>query len=68
MLRLFNLELHTTVETNASDYAIGACLSQIDENGKRKLVTFYLRKLIALELNYDVYDKELLAIIVAFKH
>ena len=56
------------VKTNTLDYAIGACLSQTRVEGKCRLVVFYLRGLIALELNYNVYNKELLVIIVAFKH
>ena len=28
---------------------------------------FYLQKFIVVEINYDVYDKELLAIVDAFK-
>ena len=30
-------------------------------------VTYYSRKLIPLELNYNIYNKELLAIITALK-
>ena len=37
--------------------------------GKKRLysIIFYFRKFIAPELNYDIYDKELLAIVDSFK-
>lgn len=56
-----------TVETDASDYAIGACLSQPDENEKLHPVAFYSRRMSLAELNYDIHDKALLAIVVAFQ-
>jgi hypothetical protein len=54
------------VETDASDFAIGAVLSQPDDNGTLHPVAFYSRKFTAPEINYPVYDKELAAIISAF--
>ncbi len=55
------------VETDASDFALGAILSQFGIDGLLHLVAFYSRKLTSAEINYQVYDKELLAIITAFK-
>jgi hypothetical protein len=49
------------------DFTIRACLNQLDENSKFKPIAYYSRKLSPVELNYDIYNKELLAIIVAFK-
>ena len=49
------------VETDASDYAIAAILSQWQDG------EFFSRTLQAAELNYDTHDKELLAIFSAFK-
>jgi len=34
---------------------------------KPRPVAFYSRKLIQAELNYDIHDKELLAIVTAFR-
>ena len=54
------------VEADASDFALGAILSQLDENGTLHPVAYYSRKFTASEINYPVYDKELAAIISAF--
>jgi hypothetical protein len=62
-----NPEKETTIETDASDYAIGMRMTQPGLDGKPRPVTFHSRKLIQAELNYDIHDKELLAIVVAFK-
>jgi hypothetical protein len=53
------------VETDASDFAMRAVLSQKDD--RVQLLAFYSRKMIARELNYDIYDKEMLAIVSSFK-
>jgi hypothetical protein len=60
-------EKEKTLKTNASDYVIGMRLTQPGDDGKLRPITFYSRKLIQAELNYDIHDKELLAIVVAFK-
>ncbi len=31
-------------------------------------IAFYSRKLLPAEINYTIYDKEMLAIVQAFKH
>ena len=53
------------VFTDASDFAIGAVLTQNDESGDMRPIEFYSRKLLTSERNYSVYDKELLAILEA---
>jgi len=55
------------VETDASDYALAAILSIVNEDNEVHLVAFHSRTFTAAELNYDIYDKELLAIFEAFK-
>jgi hypothetical protein len=55
------------VETNVSDFVLGAILSQFGINGLLHPVAFYSRKLTSAEINYHVYDNELLAIIMAFE-
>ncbi len=55
------------VETDASGFAMGAQLGQRDENDKLHPIAFYSAKFHGPELNYPIYDKELLAIINSFK-
>jgi hypothetical protein len=54
--------------TDASDAAIGSVLVQKDNKGVNRPLEFYSRKLLDAELNYSVYDKELLAIVESFKN
>jgi hypothetical protein len=67
VLRTYDPEREVSVETDASDYALGACMSQVDDEGKRHPIMYHSRKFIAAEENYDVHDKELLAIVDTFK-
>jgi len=55
------------VETDASDYALAAILSIMTEDSEIHPVAFHSRTFSAPELNYNVHDKELLAIFEAFK-
>ena len=54
------------LKTDASDYAMGGILKQ-KINRKFHPVAFYSRKFTELKLNYEIYDKKLLIIIVIFK-
>jgi hypothetical protein len=56
------------METDASDFAILSVLSQDDEQGHLHPIVFFSRQLLPAEINYDVGDKELLAIVKGFKH
>ena len=55
------------METDASDYALTAILSIFNEENKVHPVAFHFHTFTITELNYDIYDKELLAIFEAFK-
>ena len=66
ILEHYDPTLPCIIETDASDFAIGAILSQ--PHGKRlHPVAFMSRKMDKAELNYEIYDKEMLAVVVAFK-
>ena len=67
ILVIFDPEGETILETDASDYAIGACILQRGPDGKLRPVAYYSRKMTGPELNYDIHDKELLAIVEALK-
>ena len=49
------------------DYALAAILSIVNEDNEVHLVAFHSRTFTAVELNYNTYDKELIAILEAFK-
>jgi len=55
------------MKTNASDYAFTAILFIFNKENEVHLVTFHSCTFTMTELNYDTHDKELLAIIEAFK-
>ena len=55
------------IETDASDYALAAILSQIEPNGEIHLITYLSRTFLDTKLNYDTHDKELMAIYEAFQ-
>jgi len=60
-------EKEFVVEIDASDYAVGCILSQVFfKDSQHHPIAFYSRSLTTAEANYTIYDKELLAIIVAF--
>jgi hypothetical protein len=48
---------------DVSDYAIGAICSQPDNANILHPLGYFSRKLRAAELNYNIHDKELLAIV-----
>ena len=52
------------METDASGHAIGGVLSQ-EQEGKWKPIAFLSRTMQPAEKNYEIYDKELLAIVEA---
>ena len=54
------------LEVDASGYALGGVLSQLQDD-KWRSVAFILHTMTDTELNYDIYDKELLAIMYALK-
>jgi len=67
ILRHYDPNRPALLETDASDFAIAGILSQKFEDGKIHPVRFTSRKLTPAELNYDVYDKEMLAVVFSLK-
>ncbi|MBW0576789.1 hypothetical protein O181_116504 [Austropuccinia psidii MF-1] len=66
ILSNFDPSLPTIVETDASDYFLGAVLSQVSDLGTHP-IAFDSFKLLPAELNYEIHDKELLGIACALK-
>ena len=67
ILAHFDYEKECIVETNASDNVSAGVLSQYRDDAKLHPVAFFSRKHSPQEINYEIYDKELLAIIKAFE-
>ena len=57
-----------TLITDASDYATGSILEQEDTLGRSHPVAYFSKSLQPAERNYEIHDKELLAIIHSLKH
>ena len=55
------------IETDTFDYVLGAILSIYSADSDIHLIAFYSHTFSTPELNYDIHDKELLAIFEAFK-
>jgi hypothetical protein len=68
VLAHFDAQRPIVIETDASDFAIGAILSQRDGENRLHPVAFHSRKFQPAEINYEIHDKELLAIVDTFKH
>ncbi|KAJ2891394.1 hypothetical protein MKZ38_000508 [Zalerion maritima] len=67
ILTIPDLKTSFEAETDASEFALGGQLGQRDEEGRLRPVAFYSKKLNVPELNYQIHDKELMAIIEAFR-
>jgi len=61
-LRILNLTCKKILKINASNFAVGACLYQIEDEQQR-LIAYQSRKLSELKKKYEVHDKELLVIV-----
>ena len=66
ILKIYILSLLTVVEIDVLDFILGVYLVQkyLD---KWHPVIYYSCKMTLLELNYDIYNKELLGIVAALK-
>ena len=59
----FDYEKETIVETDSSGWSVGGTLMQVDDTGIMKPCAFFSKKNSPAECNYEIYDKEMLAII-----
>ena len=58
--------LPTFLKTDCSGFALGSALIQ-ERDGVRRPVGFFSQKLNKAEINYDIHDKEMLAVISCLK-
>jgi hypothetical protein len=63
----FDPERKIVVETDTSNLVIVRVLSQYDDHDILHPMAFVLRKHFPAKIYYEIYDKELLAIVQAFK-
>ena len=66
ILRHFHPELQCIIECDAFDFTISAISTQKVE-GRLHPVAFHPRKINKNEINYEIHDKELLAVTSEFK-
>ena len=66
-MKIYRLELLIKVEIDLLDFILKACIVQKYKDKIWHPVVYYSRKLIPLELNYNIYNKELLAIVTVLK-
>lgn len=55
------------IEADASDFALGSVLYQQGDDREFHPIAFHSRKFVAAEINYEIHDKELLAIVDSFE-
>ena len=67
VLQYFDPDKEIIIETDASDYVLAGVMSQYDVDGILHPVAFFSKKLVPTECNYEIYDKELMAIIRCFE-
>ena len=66
ILKIYILSLPTVIKIDILDFVLGVYLVQKYLN-RWHLVIYYSRKMTPPELNYNIYNKELLGIVTAFK-
>jgi RNase H-like domain found in reverse transcriptase/Reverse transcriptase (RNA-dependent DNA polymerase)/Integrase zinc binding domain/Chromo (CHRromatin Organisation MOdifier) domain len=59
----FDYDRETILETDSSGWCIGGVLMQYDDNGLLRPCAFFSKKNAPAECNYEIYDKEMLAIV-----
>ena len=67
VLAYFDPNKKILVETDALHYVSPGVISQHDDNGILHPVAFFSKKHTPAECNYEIYDKELMAIIHYFE-
>jgi len=67
VLAIPDIDKEMRVEVDASDYATGGVLSTKCEDGKWRPVVFISKSLNTMERNYEIHDKEMLAVIRCLK-
>ena len=67
ILVMFDSDKPFTVKSDSSDCVTDEVLSQLNSQGVLHSVAYFSTWMVSVECNYDIYNKELLAIICAFE-
>jgi hypothetical protein len=67
ILTHYSCEHHCIFETDTSNISLGAVISQTGSDDKLHPIAYYSHKLLPPEINYEINDKELLAVLDCFK-
>ena len=65
ILAHFDVTSPSIIETDASDFTVGAIQSKTQKNGWVYAVAFLSQTFSPEEMNYDIYDKEIADIVLA---
>ena len=68
VLAYYNPERPSRVETDALDGVVAGIFSQLGLDGEWHPVAFFSKTMAPVELNYEIHDKEMLAIVRSFGH
>jgi hypothetical protein len=68
VLTYFDSKFLIKLKTNVFDYEIVDIISQLQFDEQWRFVTFFSRKMIFAEMNYETHDQKLLIIVECFKH
>ncbi len=66
-MAIFNPKLLIELVIDALDYAIGTEVGQTERDKRYRPISFFLKKFLGVELNYEIHNKELLAIVRAIE-
>jgi hypothetical protein len=67
ILTHYSPERQCIVETDASDFALGAVISQNSSDDKLHPIAYHSRKFSPAKITYEIHDGELLAVVDSFK-
>jgi len=67
VLQHFDLDQMSVIKTDSSNYITRGILSQYNEEEVLHPIAYFSKQLSPAKCNYEIYDKELLAIIRCFK-
>ena len=68
LLAHFDVDQHCLIKTDTSDIVVAAVFSQLGLDSEYHPVVYFFKSMALAEINYPIYDKEMLAIVRAFEH